>query len=62
MPASLWFSTAAVRWGFGATPVIHDIIEAAAASPEHPNQRAAFALKEPVRGFVRANDYLPPRS
>jgi DNA-binding CsgD family transcriptional regulator len=46
--------------GFRATPVIHDIIEAAAKSPERPNERAAFALKHPFSGFVRANDYLPP--
>jgi DNA-binding CsgD family transcriptional regulator len=46
--------------GFRATPVIHDIIEAAATSTERPNPRAAFALKNPFRGFVRANDYLPP--
>ena len=46
--------------GFRATPVIHDIIQAAAASPERSNERAAFALKNPYRGFVRANDYLPP--
>ena len=46
--------------GFRATPVIHDIIQAAAASPERSNERAAYALKNPYRGFVRANDYLPP--
>jgi DNA-binding CsgD family transcriptional regulator len=36
------------------------IIAAAATSPGRPNERAAFALKHPFRGFVRANDYLPP--
>jgi DNA-binding CsgD family transcriptional regulator len=46
--------------GFRATPVIHDIIAAAAADIARPNPRAAFALKNPFRGFVRANDYLPP--
>jgi DNA-binding CsgD family transcriptional regulator len=46
--------------GFRATPVVHDIIEAAATSLGRPNERAAFALKNPFRGFVRANDYLPP--
>jgi hypothetical protein len=42
--------------GFRATPVIHDIIAAAATSPGRPNERGAFALKHPFRGFVRAND------
>jgi DNA-binding CsgD family transcriptional regulator len=46
--------------GFRATPVVHDIIEAAATSLGRPNERAAFALKNPFRGFVRFNDYLPP--
>jgi hypothetical protein len=46
--------------GFRATPIIHDVIEAAAASRDGPNPRAAFALKNPFRGFVVANDYLPP--
>jgi DNA-binding CsgD family transcriptional regulator len=46
--------------GFRAAPVIHDIVAAAATNTGRPNQRAAFALKNPFKGFVRANDYLPP--
>ena len=46
--------------GFRATPVVYDVIKAAAASRDGPNPRAAFSLKNPFRGFVIANDYLPP--
>jgi DNA-binding CsgD family transcriptional regulator len=47
--------------GFRATPVVHDIIQAAVTGPKKgPNQRAIYALQNPFRGFVRANDYLPP--
>lgn len=47
--------------GFRATPVVHDLIQAAVTGPKKgPNQRAIYALKNPFRGFVRANDYLPP--
>jgi len=45
--------------GFRATPVIHDIIAAAATSTGRPNPRATFALKNPFRGFVRVGDYFP---
>ena len=46
--------------GFRATPVVHDVIAAAASGRDGPSQRAAFSLKNPFRGFVVANDYLPP--
>ena len=36
--------------GFRATPVIHDVIEAAAASRDGPNPRAAFALRTRSEG------------
>jgi DNA-binding CsgD family transcriptional regulator len=42
--------------GFRATPIVHDVLQAGATT----NQRAAYALKNPFRGFVRIKDYLPP--